>query len=381
MRRSFERTPVFGISCGEQVLEKRVRVVIPVYKQNITAEERLSLESAHRYLKNYGITFLAPEDLNLDQAFQQIPEADECRMPKEYFDGFSGYNHLMLSKELYERFSEYESILICQTDVLVLEDRLESYLTLHYDYIGAPMPHMGPWSPKLYTGNGGFSLRRVSSIIRFLTSHGNEIKNSKENEDVIFSNAGENYPNEFKTAPVNISAGFAFNMYHEKLFRLNGSRLPMAIHGYLTGDIPFLNKYIFPGLEKNSKFTPPLEDRWTDDWEAFCRFVKRSKILAVYGAGDAALVFREIIERLGGKAEAFLVSDDQVVPTGIEGIPVYHLSEYAGNYEELSVFIAISTRYKELPDFEGMLRGKGVKNVLRMSNELWHRGINELIGE
>lgn len=357
----------------------RVRVIIPIYKQNLTAEEKLSLESVDRYLKNYGITFLAPENLNIGQAFQMIPEAEECRMPKEFFDGFSGYNHLMLSKELYERFAEYEYILICQLDVLVLEDRLESYLDLYYDYIGAPMPHMGPWSPKLYTGNGGFSLRRVSSIIRFLTIHGKETENSKENEDVIFSSAGEKYPNELKTAPVNISAGFAFNMYHEKLFRLNGNKLPMAIHGFCTGDVEFLKERIYSELPEQQFLHIETTKGWVHEWNQFLRFVNEADIIVIYGAGDAAMVFRENIERLGKIVRAFIVSDGQKVSHLTDEIPIFQLSDYPGDFGEISVFIAISTKYKNLPNFEEMLREKGVKRILRMSNELWHKGINELI--
>lgn len=358
----------------------RVRIVIPVYKKDISPEENISLINTKEKLGKYGITFLAPEDLDLTEFQKVIPEAKECRMRREYFEGFSGYNRLMLSKELYQRFSDNEYILICQQDVLVLEDRLEEFLDMPYDYIGAPIPHMGPWSEKLYTGNGGFSLRKVSAVLELLSEHGDEADTIRDNEDIFFSNAGEKYAAAFKTAPIQISADFAFNMYHEKLYRLNGNRLPMAIHGFCTGDVEFLKEKVYSLLPERQRIDPKLLLGWEDDWKEFLQFVHESERLAIYGAGDAAKVFRKNIESLGKCVGAFIISDGQEAPSSIGGIPVYHLGEYPGDYGKLSVFVAISRKYRHLPDFEAMLREKGVKKVLRMSNELWHKGINELIG-
>ena len=357
----------------------RVRVVIPVYKKDISPEENISLINTKEKLGKYGITFLAPEDLDMTEFQKVIPEAKECRMRREYFEGFSGYNRLMLSKELYQRFSDNEYILICQQDVLVLEDRLEEFLDMPYDYIGAPIPHMGPFSEKLYTGNGGFSLRRVSAVLRLLDRYREEADSISDNEDIFFSNAGEKYPDEFRTAPIQISASFASNMYHEKQCILNRNRLPMAVHGYCTGDVEFLKEKVYSRLPERHHPKPQSLLGWEDDWKRFLQFVHEAGRIAVYGAGDAAKVFRKNIEKLGKNIEAFIISDGQQVPPSEDGIPVFQLSEYPGDYNELSVFIAISTKYRKLPDFGAMLREKGVNRILKMSNELWHKGINELI--
>ena len=100
----------------------RVRVVIPVYKNEISQEERISLIYTKEKLERYGITFLAPEGLELAELFEVIPGAKVCRLQPEYFEGFSGYNRMMLSKELYQKFCDNEYILICQQDVLAVQN-------------------------------------------------------------------------------------------------------------------------------------------------------------------------------------------------------------------------------------------------------------------
>ena len=361
------------------MLSNRVRVVVPVYKKEISTEENISLASTKEKLSKYGITFLTPEGLDIVEFLEMMPGAKECRMKQDFFDGFSGYNRLMLSKELYQEFCDYEYVLICQQDVLALADRLETFLDMPYDYIGAPIPHMGPWSPKLYTGNGGFSLRRVSAVLKLLNKHREEAENITDNEDIFFSNAGEKYPEEFKTAPIHVSSDFASNMYHEKLYRLNNNRLPMAVHGFCTGDVEFLKEKVLCRSPKFQHLDQQLLLGWEDDWRRFLKFVREAGKIVLYGAGDAAKVFRKNIEILGKDVEAYIVSDEQKVPTTVDGIPAYHLSEYPDDYEKASVLIAISTKYKILPDFETKLREKGVRRIFHMSNELWHKGINELI--
>lgn len=360
-------------------MNDKVRVIIPCYKREISKEEDISLCRTRDILGHYGITLLAPYGLDLSKIYKVIPDAEEHRMKKEFFDGFGGYNRLMLSPQLYADFLKYEYILICQQDVLVLEDRLKEFIDMAYDYIGAPIPHMGPWSPKLYTGNGGFSLRRVEAVLEFLKKHADDFNSMNDNEDVFYSNAGERYPEDFKTAPIYVSASFASNMYHGRLYELNGKQLPMAVHGYCSGDIEFLKSRVYPLMENEIKSDDIQLRGWDEDWEKFREFIENAKKIAIYGAGDAGIVYKEVIERMGRKTDVFLVSDGQDVMRDIDGVPIFHLSEYQDDYESLSVFIAISFRYKNLPDFEAMLKKRGVRNVFKMSNELWHKGINELI--
>lgn len=49
-----------------------------------------------------------------------------------------GYNRLMLSEDLYSAFSNYEYILICQSDAYIFRDELKEWCEAGYDYVGAP---------------------------------------------------------------------------------------------------------------------------------------------------------------------------------------------------------------------------------------------------
>ena len=359
-------------------MDNRVAILIPFYKENLTGMERLSLRRTNNILKDYSIFFIAPEGLNISEGKRIIADAKECRMDSAFFDGFSGYNRLMLSKELYERFIDFEYVLICQQDVFVIEDRLKEYLDLPYDYIGSPIPHMGPWSPELYVGNGGFSLRRVKAVLNLLETHGDDLDALNDNEDIFYSAAGEKYPEDFRTASVTDGLGFAFNMYYKTQFEMNGNRLPMAIHGIGSGDGAFLNKHLTPYLEVGERIENDCN--WEEEIGEFQSFVRRAEVLVLYGAGDAGAIFTELCKRMGCNVDCFLVSDGQIIPEKTPfDIPAFNVSSYPKDISKASVLITISSRYKRLPDFEKIMRDHGAKNVMQMSNELFHAGINELI--
>ena len=72
------------------------------------------------------------------------------------------YSNRLMSPELWERFKNWSHVLVYQCDALLLRKIPEVYFT--YDYIGAPWPK-GTKHWKL-GGNGGFSLRKVSSMIK-----------------------------------------------------------------------------------------------------------------------------------------------------------------------------------------------------------------------
>ncbi|RZJ87158.1 MAG: hypothetical protein EOO20_16720 [Chryseobacterium sp.] len=80
----------------------------------------------------------------------------------------------MISKEFYKRFSSSEYILIYQLDAWVFKDELLEWCNNGYDYIGAPL-YEGFGEAKensafLGIGNGGLSLRKVSSHLKVLHS-------------------------------------------------------------------------------------------------------------------------------------------------------------------------------------------------------------------
>ena len=90
-----------------------------------------------------------------------------------FFADISGYTKLLLAKQFYQAFADYEYILIYQPDCLVFSDDLEYWCAKGWDYVGAPWfrdhendPTGGLWA----VGNGGLSLRNVSSALAVLRS-------------------------------------------------------------------------------------------------------------------------------------------------------------------------------------------------------------------
>lgn len=95
-------------------------------------------------------------------------------------DGFPnhpyGYNEFLTS-EKFHNMIEKDVFLIIQLDVLILKKIPDFYLK--YSYVGAPWPH---W-PEIPCGNGGFSLRNKSDMLKIIRL----CKWNGEPEDLWFS--------------------------------------------------------------------------------------------------------------------------------------------------------------------------------------------------
>lgn len=158
-------------------------VVIPIYKDVITREERASIRQTYRILGHHDIVFVTHARCRLE-TYQEIVEAEHGTLRAEffdkgYFDSTEHYSNLCFSEEFYLRFKEYEYMLICQTDAWVFRDELDYWCGLGYDYIGAPIYF--PYNKKRFTniffgvGNGGFCLRKISHCLRIVRHDKNKV--------------------------------------------------------------------------------------------------------------------------------------------------------------------------------------------------------------
>ncbi len=79
---------------------------------------------------------------------------------------------MLLTEEFYRAFAEHEYILIYQLDCLVFASNLEEWCRKGWDYVGAPwLKNLDdPTQGFSGVGNGGLSLRRVTSALAVLTS-------------------------------------------------------------------------------------------------------------------------------------------------------------------------------------------------------------------
>jgi hypothetical protein len=195
--------------------------------------------------------------------------------PEKYFRNINGYNSLLLNRNFYLPFLEYEYMLIYQLDAFVFSDRLIEWCNKKYDYIGAPWlidngPFIGLDFHERPVGNGGFSLRKISTFcgtcskkIRFagflhsifskciyyskkysffpayplyilikliqkiLLKLFFDPADSDNNEDRLWSN--ELYTSGCLPSPFE-AVKFSFENYPEYLFEINNNELPFGCH-------------------------------------------------------------------------------------------------------------------------------------------------------
>jgi Protein of unknown function (DUF5672) len=272
---SIESTKVVRNSNGV----KTVAIVLPIYKERLTADEEISLRHLRHFLAGYETYCVAPKGLVVNYHQYQTIYFD----PK-YFTSLNAYSTLLLTKEFYQAFSDYEFILLYQLDALVFSDQLLQWCEKGYDYIGAPSFHgHGQGPEKLAVGNGGFSLRRVSACLkilqdwekggRTLLSRAREIApiyimpwrygNLKQwilavywyyrrlftykrvlIEDYFWSFEAKRYNPGFNIAPVEEAFKFSFENNPRYCYEHNHRQLPFGCHAWTLYDRGFWEPFL-----------------------------------------------------------------------------------------------------------------------------------------
>jgi hypothetical protein len=222
------------------------------------------------------------------------------RFDDHYFKGTAGYNRLLLSPEFYQRLRSYNYILIYQLDCLVFSNDLLSWCAKGWDYVGAPWfkDHKADVTEGLWAvGNGGLSLRRVSSCLkvlrsmrwlrspvelgwqtgRFANSRGlrllvrvfktimhacgyqntirHFLKGFQQNEDIFWSfHSKMGMPNFKIPAPIE-ALHFAFEHAPKWCFEQNGKRLPFACHAWYKTDPAFWSAFLIQESMPHEKMT------------------------------------------------------------------------------------------------------------------------------
>ena len=134
-----------------------------------------------KYHLNWNIRFFCSHE-----SYSSIQNVEKSIIPKNI-----NYSKIFKDIEFWKDIDE-EYILVFQHDSFVLRSGIEEFL--QYDYIGAPWYWTyGDYKDKRYKdlkdfqqgGNGGFSLRKKSSMIKMIESNPPDY----EYEDMYFSNA------------------------------------------------------------------------------------------------------------------------------------------------------------------------------------------------
>jgi hypothetical protein len=261
-------------------------IVVPVYRELLTADEQVSLRHLLRFLGEHERFIVAPQSLAIS-----IPGFGIRRFDDAFFTGTASYSRLLLSHQFYEAFSGYEYILIYQLDALVFSDQLAEWCAAGYDYIGAPWlkDKSHPQQGFSRCGNGGFSLRRVESFLRVLGSGRyvsepvpyvvdllraplpdvrhrfrglarlvkrarvlRQVRQGAEayaaayslNEDHFWSDRARLFYPDFRIAPVDAGLRFAFERTPRYCFEQNGRQLPFGCHAWARWDRAFWEPYL-----------------------------------------------------------------------------------------------------------------------------------------
>lgn len=175
-------------------------IVIPIYKKELDCTENLSLDRLIKQIegKKYKVYLVKPESLdctNYHKLINNRIKVENICFNDDYFKDIHGYSQLCLNYEFYNKFSSFEYIYIYQLDCYLLNDNLEFWTQFDYDYIGGPILSTGAgwdtldkktnkWEPKV--GNGGFSLRKISTF-KELTDPNGEFRNHYKITDDILS--------------------------------------------------------------------------------------------------------------------------------------------------------------------------------------------------
>ncbi|NIJ54360.1 DUF5672 family protein [Dyadobacter arcticus] len=248
--------------------KKKAAVVIPIYKTELSAFEKISLMQCQKVLSNHPIIAVAPEGLDLSELgagsnFSQIITFD-----KTFFQGVQGYNSLMLSANFYEKLNDFEFILIYQLDAFVFSDSLLLWCNSGYDYIGAPWPKrlaepdiIKATKTKLITfyhqwrntiedglpsqrqfdnqvGNGGFSLRRVEKFFGLASRMQEKINEyhlrteHQFHEDVFWSIEVNRKLRRLKIPSFKTAYKFSIENNPERGVKFNGGKLPFGCHSW-----------------------------------------------------------------------------------------------------------------------------------------------------
>jgi hypothetical protein len=242
----------------------------------------LSLRHLEHFLPEADNFLVMPETLDFQRnGYRKVNFAPAL------FDGLTGYNRLMLSKEFYARFEEYEFILIYQLDAIILSSDIERFLDMDVDYLGAPWIEYHANGAPYFTnvGNGGLSLRRVSAFRRLLESRlllpsptpreyyrrysgapferrliglcrsGLKVFRKREtiqrklagpfgNEDMFIAAEAEKYSPGFTIGSLGQALEFAFEREPRFCYEKAAGRIPLGAHAWALYDRPFWEPYL-----------------------------------------------------------------------------------------------------------------------------------------
>lgn len=193
--------------------KENIVIVVPMYKVERTVFEEIALDMLFRILKEYTICFVIPKHLEGKKFGVEEKRYYTESFAEKYFESISGYSQLCMSEEFYQRFKDYEYMLIHQLDAIVFKDKLLDFCNMNYDYIGAPLDD-NVWC-NYPVGNGGLSLRRISTTLRLVENKERIMANNprrelfEKQEDNFFAYSGASADIDYKVPNPYLATSFS----------------------------------------------------------------------------------------------------------------------------------------------------------------------------
>ncbi len=237
-------------------------VVVPLYTTALPPDEHTALARNLRMLRRHPVAVVCPAGLDLAPLAAALEPAQPRveHFPDACFDGMAGYNRMLLSEAFYARFAGFRHLLVCQTDAFVFRDALAHWCAQDWDYVGAPWiasPRTA-FNTALFrlnslfrrkhkhddylfrVGNGGFSLRKVDTLLRIMREQRAHIDHLLAHPRDDDHHIEDRYVS--LVAPTRLpgmriphyaeAVDFCIDRRPALALPMNGGRLPFACHGF-----------------------------------------------------------------------------------------------------------------------------------------------------
>lgn len=266
-------------------------IVIPVHKKEMKPTEKVSLVQCAKILNKFHIEIVCPKELDTSN-YESILKENNAnysfrKFDKKNFKDVFTYSHLLLDKNFYKLYQNYDYMFLYQLDGWIFKDELDYWCEQGFDYIGAPwFENTEDENAKIIhrSGNGGVSLRKINSMVKLLSTDYHVILSLKEyfktkKKERLISNIisspimffrwlfqpdrftpfwqntnmfedqaivyhSEIAMPEFKVATTDINYKFSFEVFPKRLYEMNNKQLPFACHAFERYDWDFFKEFI-----------------------------------------------------------------------------------------------------------------------------------------
>ncbi len=237
-------------------------IVIPVYDEKPTKCDKLSIWSLSNIkdIADWDIFIICPEYFNYKSVINNnwLPlfkqNANILYMDNKYFVSEKAYSDLLRNYvDFWQKFSDYEYMLIFQLDGYCINCTLSDWTSKGYDFIGAPIiSENANWMNVPAIGNGGVSLRKVKTFLDITNPDGECLKTIKDDidkfnkarsniydfyEDLYFCELVNKYW-DLDIARQDDAFDFAWDMNVDVVYEIRKHKLPCFLHAW-TKNIRF----------------------------------------------------------------------------------------------------------------------------------------------